>query len=109
VSDHTVPNFPLPDVLPADPVLVDLIPDFVDLWMRDLTTMWADIKSSGDTEEFRRFGHTIKGSFLQFGFKELAAVGKSMMDDAANSDWQTADLKVQGLIDALQRIKTKWC
>ena len=71
--------------------------------------MWPEIKASGNLEDFRRFGHTIKGSFLQFGFSALSKVGREMMDDAERADWNAAEIKISGLIVALNEIKNRWC
>ncbi len=108
VSDRIIPIFSLPDQLPADPVLADLIPEFVRQWMHDFNVTWNEIKSSGNIEDFRRFGHTVKGSFLQFGFKGLSGVGIEIMNDSAKGDWETADLRVKGLIQALETISERW-
>lgn len=95
-------TYSLPEELPTDPILLDLIPEFVSQWMRDFTVTWPEIKGRGDTEEFKRFGHTIKGSFLQFGFRDLSAVGKQIMTDAEDSDWDEAEARIKGLITALE-------
>lgn len=108
MSDRIIPVFSLPDALPADPVLADLIPEFVRQWMHDFTVTWSELRASGSLEDFRRFGHTIKGSFLQFGFKSLSGVGIEIMNDAARGDWDAADLRVKGLTQALETIRERW-
>lgn len=81
------------------------MPEFIAQWTKDLTVTWAEIKDRGDIEEFRRFGHTIKGSFLQFGFRELSPIGREIMDDAEHLDWEGADLRVQGLLVVLGKMR----
>jgi chemotaxis protein histidine kinase CheA len=81
------------------------MPEFIAQWTKDLTVTWAEIKDRGDIEEFRRFGHTIKGSFLQFGFRELSPIGREIMDDAEQLDWEGADLRVQGLLVVLGKMR----
>ena len=100
-------TYPLPDELPTDPILQDLIPEFIEQWMTDLTVNWAGVKDRGDQEEFRRFGHTIKGSFLQFGFRDISAVGREIMNDSEGLDWDEADARILGIIDALKVLKKR--
>ena len=98
--------YPTPTELPHDAVLKELIPEFVDAWQRDLREQWPSIVESGNTEDFRRFGHTIKGSFLQFGFKELAQVGRDIMSDAENNDWAGASERIKALQAILSEVKS---
>ena len=100
-------TYSLPDELPTDPILQDLIPDFIEQWLNDLTVTWAGIKDRGDQEEFKRFGHTIKGSFLQFGFRDLSAVGKQIMADSEEANWDEADARILRIIDALNTLQQR--
>jgi chemotaxis protein histidine kinase CheA len=86
---------------------VDLMPEFIAQWMKDLTVTWPEIRERGDLEEFRRFGHTVKGSFLQFGFRELSPVGKEIMADADLGDWEAAHARVAGLLAVLEAMKER--
>lgn len=98
--------YPTPTELPDDAILKELIPEFVSAWKRDLSTEWPAIIASGNLEDFRRFGHTIKGSFLQFGFKDLAQVGKDIMEDSTTGDWETATTRVESLIAILISVES---
>ena len=100
-------SYDVPEVIPTDPVLEDLIPEFIEQWQKDLTVTWTDIKDRGDLEEFKRFGHTIKGSFLQFGFRDLATVGKQIMEDAEDSDWDEAGARIIGIYNVLAVLKKR--
>lgn len=106
-----MPNRPykysLPAVLPTDPILLDLIPEFTSQWLKDLTVTWDEIKARADIEEFKRFGHTIKGSFLQFGFRDLSAVGKEIMSDSEKEDWDEANARIKGLINTLEELGSR--
>lgn len=105
MPNRSIPTYPVPTGGPSDPVLADLMPEFIAQWTKDLTVTWAEIKDRGDMEEFRRFGHTIKGSFLQFGFRELSPIGREIMDDADRGDWESADLRVQGLLSVMHEMR----
>jgi chemotaxis protein histidine kinase CheA len=107
VPNRSIPTYPVPEGGPADPVLADLMPEFISQWTKDLTVTWQQIRDRADIEEFHRFGHTIKGSFLQFGYRDLSAVGKDIMADAANNDWEGADLRIQGLLAVLNAMREK--
>ena len=99
--------YDVPDHLPTDPVLADLVPEFLEQWERDLTVTFSGIQERQDVEELRRFGHTIKGSFLQFGFRDLAGVGKEIMIDAENEDWMGALAKVNGILGVVQTLRRR--
>ena len=107
MPDRSIPTYTIPDTLPTDPVLADLVPEFIEQWLNDLTVNWQDIRRRGDLDDFRRFGHTIKGSFLQFGFKELSSVGKEIMNDADAEDWEAAQLRVTGIQNMLEELKRR--
>lgn len=96
---------PTPNEGPSDPILLELLPEFLDAWQTDLDTTWREIVARKDDRELERFGHTIKGSFLQFGFRTLASVGRAIMDDAARSDWDTAGRRVADLATIVHTMK----
>jgi len=100
----SIPPFPfaVPESVPADPVLREFYPEFVERWLSDLTEQWPEIVTRNDVEELYRVGHTIKGSFLQFGLKELAEIGKRIMAASADNDWSTASYYVDGLAEILR-------
>ena len=99
--------YDVPDHLPTDPVLADLVPEFLEQWERDLTVTFSGIQERQDVEELRRFGHTIKGSFLQFGFRDLAGIGKVIMADAESNDWEGAAVKVNGILEVVRTLRER--
>ena len=107
MPDRSLPTYTVPETLPTDPVLADLVPEFLAQWVNDLTVTWQDLRQQGDLDGFRRFGHTIKGSFLQFGFKELSAVGKEIMHDADDQDWDTAQDRIHGILAVLVELQKR--
>jgi len=105
----SIPPFPylVPESVPADPILREFYPEFVNRWLVDLTTQWPEIVERNDAEELYRFGHTIKGSFQQFGLKELSAIGKDIMTSSSDNDWTTASYYVHGLTKILQVLQQR--
>ncbi len=92
-------------------MLADLLPDFASLWLRDLHNAAVMFSEQSDTEALYRLGHTIKGSFLQFGFDQLANIGREIMACAKETDWEGAQERVklleQILLDLQQRLSSK--
>ena len=98
MTDQIHPVYQIPTAGPADPILQELLPEFLDAWIKDLSTTWADICARGDVQELHRFGHTIKGSFIQFGFRDLSGVGKEIMEDADRAHWSQASARIAALL-----------
>lgn len=105
----SIPPFPysVPESAPADPILREFYPEFVGRWLADLTAQWPEIVERNDVEELYRFGHTIKGSFQQFGLKELSGIGKDIMTASSDNDWTTASFYVNGLTRILQVLQQR--
>jgi chemotaxis protein histidine kinase CheA len=99
--------YKIPDKLPTDPMLADLVPEFLEQWVKDLTVTFPEIRESRSIEELRRFGHTLKGSFLQFGFKDLSVVGRHIMEDAEANRWVDADGRVHILLEILTELQRR--
>lgn len=73
--------------LPDDPVLQELLPEFLASWQRDLRMLLPTFVADRNREELYRFGHTLKGSARQFGFEHLAALGAEIMEAAQQQRW----------------------
>ncbi len=73
--------------LPDDPILLELVPDFVVSWTSDVNTVLPALVAARNTDELYRFGHTLKGSARQFGFAELADCGSEIMHIAREARW----------------------
>ena len=99
--------YTVPDHLPTDPILQDLVPEFLQQWAHDLTVTFAEMRRSGSTEDLKRFGHTMKGSFLQFGFRDLSVVGKEIMIDAEAGNWDAAEQKVQDMLGVVRTLQQR--
>lgn len=107
MSNQSKPSYNLPQTLPTNPLLADLLPDFARQWQHDLSVGFEDLKRLGDLDGLRRLGHTVKGSFLQFGFSELAGIGVEIMHDAAHGDWHTAGLRISALCEIMQELEKR--
>lgn len=76
--------------LPDDPIMVELIPEFVDTWINDLDTQMPVILKEKNEKELYRLGHTIKGSCLQFGFDDVSKLGIELMGYSKEQNWEKA-------------------
>ena len=97
--------------LPEDPFILELLPEFIDTWINDIKDQLDTIISSKDSDELYRFGHTIKGSCLQFGIEEIALLGIEMMGYAKAKDFDNAqvlgDKILQSFIEANEFVASK--
>ena len=84
--------------LPADTDILELLPGFCEEWEAVLDERtWPRVKAARDVDGLRRLGHTIKGSFSQFGFPAGGGVGQGLVDCARQGDWALAERKVEEL------------
>jgi HPt (histidine-containing phosphotransfer) domain-containing protein len=63
-----------PIVVDVDPLIRDLVSDYLASRARDLERIGAAMER-GDFATIRRIGHNMQGSGGSFGFDELSAVG----------------------------------
>lgn len=76
--------------IPNDPVIQELIGEFVDTWIDDLNRDYANLISSQNSDDLYRLAHTLKGSCFQFGLDEIAEMGIKLMELAKNNNWDEA-------------------
>jgi hypothetical protein len=76
--------------IPDDPFIKELLPEFIDTWIDDINTQYQTLLISKNSQDLYRFGHTLKGSCLQFGLDEIAALGIELMGYAKAEDWKKA-------------------
>lgn len=74
--------------LPTDPILRELLPEFVEDWMVQISDNLPKIVEERNTDDLYRMGHTIKGSCLQFGLLPIADLGIRLMSLSKTEDWQ---------------------
>ena len=76
---------------PRDPVLLSLLPEFLTHWEALLTDAeWERLRASGDPAGLHRLGHTVRGSFAQFGMQDGADIGTALMECASKGEWGRA-------------------
>lgn len=65
--------------LPTDPLILELLPEFVDTWIADINEQFTPLCEAKDKDNFYRLAHTLKGSGFQFGIDEVGNMGLEMM------------------------------
>lgn len=65
--------------IPEDPFIRELLPEFIDDWIDQIHHNFDDLVNTKNFEDMYRMGHTLKGSCLQFGLDEMAAIGIDIM------------------------------
>ena len=76
--------------IPEDPFVRELLPEFVDTWLNDIDSQFNQLIIDKNADDLYRFAHTIKGSCLQFGLDDIAALGIQLMEFAKRADWEKA-------------------
>lgn len=76
--------------LSSDKIILELLPEFVSDWLNDIETEFLDILVHQDQARLYRFGHTLKGSCLQFGLEEPAELGVVLMKLSEMQNWVAA-------------------
>ncbi len=88
-----------------DPYVLELLPEFVDTWLDDISTQMSVLIESNNGDDLYRMGHTLKGSCLQFGLEKIAALGIELMGYAKERKWEAAKLLESKLLSEFDRIK----
>ncbi len=76
--------------LPDDPIILELLPEFVDDWLQQIDERYTALIDNRSTNDLYRLGHTLKGSCFQFGLDEIARQGIALMDHAKEGRWEEA-------------------
>jgi chemotaxis protein histidine kinase CheA len=76
--------------LPDDPIILELLPEFIDTWIDELNKGYLTLVQSKNEQDLYRLGHTIKGSCAQFGFDEISKMGIELMGIARAQQWDKA-------------------
>lgn len=91
--------------IPNDPVIQELIEEFVETWIEDLNKDFANLVESKNSEDLYRLAHTLKGSCFQFGLDEIAEMGIKLMEVAKAQDWDEAKNYEEPLKNKFQEVK----
>jgi len=92
--------------IPEDPFIRELLPEFVDTWIQDITDQYSVYIKEKNGAELYRLAHTIKGSCFQFGLDEIAEMGITIMGFAKAEDFESASQMEKKLIDSFSNVKT---
>lgn len=88
-----------------DPYILELLPEFVDTWLEDISTQMNFLIESNNGDDLYRMGHTLKGSCLQFGLDSIASLGIELMGYAKEKKWDKAKSLENKLLSEFDRIK----
>ena len=91
--------------LPEDPVILEILPEFVDTQISDIASQFKDIMDSKNSDELYRMGHTLKGSCFQFGLDDIAQMGIQLMGHARNQEWEKAielEVEIRATFDSVK-------
>ncbi len=92
--------------LPPDPIVVELLPTFCDDWQRKIDAdWWPRVVDAGSRDGLRHFGHTVVGSFAQYGLPEGARIGHLLLACAKEGDWVGAARHVEALRGVLRDVR----
>lgn len=91
--------------IPDDPVIQELIGEFVDTWISDLDEQFNDLIEQKNDQDLYRMAHTLKGSCYQFGLDELAELGIELMGYAKEKDFEKAASFEKPLKDGFAEVK----
>jgi HPt (histidine-containing phosphotransfer) domain-containing protein len=76
--------------LPNDDIILELLPEFISDWLKQLEAEFFEIIDNKDEQRLYRLGHTLKGSCLQFGLDEPAKLGITLMEHSKTQSWEAA-------------------
>lgn len=74
--------------LPTDPVILELLPEFIDTWIVDINEQFTPLCEAKDKDNFYRLAHTLKGSGFQFGIDNVGNMGLEMMRLTKEEKWE---------------------
>lgn len=91
--------------IPNDPVIQELIQEFVDSWINDLNNDYANLIETKNSDDLYRMAHTLKGSCFQFGLDEIAEMGIKLMELTKQGNWEEAKTYESLLLDKFNEVK----
>jgi HPt (histidine-containing phosphotransfer) domain-containing protein len=86
----------------VDPVLADLIPEFLENRRKDLRQL-DEALVGADWKTVHRLGHNMKGSGRAYGMDEITTLGARLEEAASRRD----EVAVETLVTALERCVDK--
>ncbi|MBL8003694.1 MAG: Hpt domain-containing protein [Candidatus Kapabacteria bacterium] len=92
--------------LPDDPFIRELLPEFIDDWIDQIQQNFDEYVQSNNFEDMYRLGHTLKGSCLQFGLDDLAAIGIEIMNFCKEQQMEQVIPMKQKLLSTFTYVKS---
>ena len=92
--------------LPEDPFIRELLPEFIDDWIDQIQQNFDEYVQVNNFEDMYRLGHTLKGSCLQFGLDDLAAIGIEIMGFCKDQQMDQVIPMKQKLLSTFTYVKT---
>lgn len=84
--------------------LEDLIPVFLRNRTKEIDLLRTAV-AAGDYEQLKQIGHRMKGVGNSYGFAPISDFGKSIEDNAKNSDKAAVDGVIGTYADYLSKVK----
>ncbi len=94
-------------VVYVDVDLEELIPDYLENRRHDVVQI-HELLNSGDLDEIRRLGHSMKGSGGGYGFHEITEIGKDIEEAAMAGNILKIREVSQVLAEYLDNVKIIW-
>ena len=88
----------------VDSELKDIIPDFLDDWKEDVSSM-KEALEKGDYELIRSIGHNMKGTGGACGFDAITDMGRSIEEAAKVMDQEMIEQTFDKLSSYLTRVE----
>jgi len=91
--------------LPEDPFVLELLPEFIDSWVDELTINFPKLMQESNATDLYRMAHTMKGSCYQFGLNELGDIGVELMNLVKNEEWEKVNSQCNYVLSQLVKYK----
>ncbi len=91
-------------VLPDDPLLRELLPEFLQSWQQDAARIVEAAQAHNESELYR-LGHTLKGTCLQFGLTDLAELGIQLMECARTHRWEEVPQLYEQILASFRQLQ----
>lgn len=91
--------------IPEDPFIKELLPEFIDSWIDELSNNFPVIFKEKNTQELYRMAHTMKGSCYQFGLNDLGDVGVELMLLIKSEEWDKVETHCNDVLTKLVSYK----
>lgn len=91
--------------LPEDPFVLELLPEFIDSWIDELTNNFPNLMKEKNATDLYRMAHTMKGSCYQFGLNELGDIGVELMNLIKKEEWEKVNSQCNFVLNKLVEYK----